>query len=289
MSLTSRMLRFVFNKADTKRDHGLTSPADVLRYDNLQYGEDPVWNTLDIYMPKGTDKPLPTIVSIHGGGYVYGTKEVYQYYGMRFAQRGFAFVNFNYHLAPGHQFPSQLLEINQVLEWVCANAAQFFIDTDNIIIVGDSAGAQLTSQYALLWADSAYAALFNLKVPPFRLAAIALNCGMYEVRAAGAMKGIIRDYLGSNPAQHADKLDVLSRISATYPPTYVMSAANDFLKKNCQPMAELLQSRGVPVEWKIYGDQKDKRAGHVFHVDVRYALADQCNEDEAAFFKKYLK
>ena len=35
----------------------------------------------DRYYPKGASGKLPVIVSIHGGGYVYGTKEVYYHYG----------------------------------------------------------------------------------------------------------------------------------------------------------------------------------------------------------------
>ena len=49
-------------------------------------------------------------------------------------------------------------------------------------------------------------------------------------------------------------------------------------------MAELLQSRGVPVKWKIYGEPSDKKARHAFHCDIRYDLATKCNDDEAAFF-----
>ncbi len=296
MSFAAKVLNFMFNKFDTKRDAGLTSPEDVVRHNDIQYGEDPKWNALDVYYPKGTEKPLPTIVRIHGGGYVYGTKEVYQYYGMNLAQRGFTFVNFNYHLAPARKFPTQLGEINQVLEWMCANAAEYCIDTNNICIVGDSAGAQLGSQYSLMWADPEYAALFDIKVPDFRLAAIALNCGMYEpqdgVPAKGMMKmmkSLLKDYYDGNPAQWADVMNVTGRIRDNYPPSYVMSAAHDFLKDNCQPMAELLESRGVPVEWKIYGTEEDKMAQHIFHCNIRYDLATVCNDAEAAFFRKYIR
>ena len=53
-------------------------------------------------------------------------------------------------------------------------------------------------------------------------------------------------------------------------------------------MAELLQSRGVPVKWKIYGEPSDKKARHAFHCDIRYDLATKCNDDEAAFFLEHI-
>ena len=291
MSLTSRLINYFFTKSDAKRDKGLTSPKDIIRRDDIQYCGDPVWNLLDVCYPTGTDRPLPAIVNIHGGGYVYGTKEAYQYYCMDLAQRGFAVVNFNYHLAPKHRFPMQLHEVNRVFEWMCDNATEYYIDLNNIFIVGESAGAHLTSQYSLMWADPDYAALFGIKVPKFRLAAIALNCGMYDAIADGPLKlilkNVFRDYYGRNIAQYSDMLNIEGRIKSNYPPSYVMSSARDFLKHKCQPMAELLLSKGVPVEWKIYGEPSDKMAGHAFHCDIRYGLATRCNDDETAFFGRY--
>ena len=32
-------------KSDTKRDAGLTTPADIKRFDNIQYGEDSKWHS----------------------------------------------------------------------------------------------------------------------------------------------------------------------------------------------------------------------------------------------------
>ena len=55
---------------------------------------------LDVYRPKLNIKgKLPVIMSVHGGGWVYGDKDVYQWYCMNLAQRGFAVVNYSYRLA----------------------------------------------------------------------------------------------------------------------------------------------------------------------------------------------
>ncbi|MDE7257780.1 MAG: carboxylesterase family protein, partial [Lachnospiraceae bacterium] len=90
MSAASDMIRKTFGEGDDKRDAGLTTPDNIERYDDIQYGTDPKWNVLDVYRPKlrKGDK-LPVIVSVHGGGWVYGDKERYQYYCMSLAQHGF--------------------------------------------------------------------------------------------------------------------------------------------------------------------------------------------------------
>ena len=101
MSRMSEYVRKSFKMNDEIRDAGLTTPADVVRYDDILYGSDEVWQRLDVYRPAEAEgKTLPVIVSVHGGGFVYGDKELYQYYCMNLAQKGFAVVNFTYRLAP---------------------------------------------------------------------------------------------------------------------------------------------------------------------------------------------
>lgn len=100
MSDIAETIREQFGKGDAIRDAGNTTPADVERHDNILYGSDPKWQILDVYRPKNHAGKLPVIISYHGGGWVYGTKEVYQWYCMSLAQRGFAVINYTYRLAP---------------------------------------------------------------------------------------------------------------------------------------------------------------------------------------------
>ena len=121
MSLYGLGLRASFKISDTIRDRGLQAPKDIVRFDNLPYGTDPRWQTLDVYRPKNAGgTALPVIVSVHGGGWVYGDKNLYQYYCMSLAQHGFAVVNFSYRLAPRHKFPAALQDTDAVFHWVMA-------------------------------------------------------------------------------------------------------------------------------------------------------------------------
>ena len=51
-------------------------------------------------------------------------------------------------------------------------------------------------------------------------------------------------------------------------------------------MAELLRSRGVDCDCHIYGDQS---VGHVFHCNMRLDIGRQANDDQTAFFRRYLR
>ena len=288
MSVESFSFWFFASRSDAKRDRGLKTPEDIRRIDRIPYGPDARWNTLDVYRPRGKAGKLPVIVNIHGGGYVYGSTKQYQFYCMGLAQRGFAVVSFNYHLAPKYKFPTPVRDTNLVMEWICRKAEIYGFDTDNVVIVGDSAGAQLASQYAVICTDPDYAKIMEITPPEFTLRAVGLNCGMYDLKKrAGEIPGnkLMVDYFTKDPSVYGKKLDVLSHVTEKFPPAYLLSAKGDFLVEQCRPMAELIRSKGVPCEYRIYGDEK---TGHVFHLDMRSDLARNANDEEIAFIREHL-
>lgn len=298
MSFTGIMFRLLAGYGDKKRDAKLAAPEDVTALKDIAYADGGKYNLLDIYYPKAAKGMLPVIVSIHGGGYVYGTKEVYYHYGLYLAQQGYTVVNFNYHLAPKAKFPTQLAEINQVFTWMAANAERFHMDINNVFVVGDSAGAQLNSHYAAIYSNPEFAAKFDFTVPSdVKIRAVALNCGMYtidgsednEKNTSGLNSNdLMNDYLGkARPQKLMEQIDVLGNITSAFPPAFIMTAEYDFLKENAEPMYEFLQEKGVPCEWKKYGEEGQNYMAHVFHVNMNLEEAKQCNQDEIAFFRKY--
>ncbi len=290
MSIQGLLLRCSFARSDRQRDAAIALPEGVTQCRNISYGPYGDSSLLDVYYPDGTTGPLPTIVSIHGGGYVYGSKELYRRYGMDMARRGFAFVNFNYRLAPKWKFPTPLADTAAVLEWVEKNAGRYYLDPARIVLVGDSAGAQLASQYAAICTDPAYAALFTLKKPHVRICALGLNCGMYDLtaQAQAPRKGILLDYFGRQFSADDPRCRVMDAVTGAYPPAYITTSCHDFLREQAQPMWAHLQEQGVPSQWHCYGSEEDETVGHVFHVNIVLPDAVQCNDDAAAFFRQYV-
>ena len=290
MSFQAFMFNTTASVNDYRRDKAIPLPQGVAQCRNISYSCHGKWGLLDVYHPDGATHPLPTIVSIHGGGYVYGTKEIYRRYGMDMARRGFAFVNFNYRLAPKWKFPTPLWDTNSVMEWICRNARRYHLDPSRIILVGDSAGAQLASQYAAIWENPAYAEKFHMTVPAITIRALGLNCGMYDIPAmcGGKRSGLSLDYLGRTIPADDPRLDVLGHIRPGYPPAFITTACHDFLRANAEPMCEFLQTRGIKARWKCYGTEDNKQIAHVFHVNIALEEAVRCNDDAAAFFRECL-
>lgn len=296
MEFDAQKLRNDFGSSDQKRDAGLTTPAQIRRYDNIAYGEYGKYNLLDIYHKKDVTSPQKTIIDIHGGGWTYGDKDVYQYYCMDMAQRGFTVVNFSYRLSPENPFPAALEDINTAFTWVSANAAAYNIDLDKICVTGDSAGAQLASQYLTLLTSSEYRKLFPMQIPYDRITvkAVALNCGCYNMEERMGNGGdepylaYIDKALSEDRDMTLERMNVLKYINADFPPAYVMTSEYDFLKKQARPMYELLRDKGVDCEYKLYGKAGDEYMVHVFHLNQRLKEAQICNDEECGFFNRIL-
>ena len=279
---------------DAKRDAGLTIPQDVLRFTDLSYG-DYAENVLDVYCPQGTTTPLPTIVSIHGGGWFYGDKELYSHYCMRLAQRGFTVVNFTYRLAPEHKYPAPLQDSCRVLHWMQQHAQEYFIDLNNVFMLGDSAGGQLCHQLLTMMTNPKYAALFDFGAPSdFHVNACALNCGCYFLpfsRLCSPQKcgAIFAAYFPENYLPLLQQFKAEKYATKDFPPAFVMSAANDYLRFMAKPMYRILRRKGVEAQLHIYGTKAQKKIGHVFHVNCKLDLAAQCNDDECNFFRAHIR
>lgn len=292
-----QIIRTEFKANDDIRDAGLTTPADVVRFDDIPYGADPKWQSLDVYRPRSAgDGVLPVIVSVHGGGWVYGDKERYQYYCMSLARRGFAVVNFTYRLAPEHPFPAHLEDVNTVFTWVQEHAADYHFDAKNVFAVGDSAGAHLLGLFTGLCTDPAYAARFPFKpYPGFKPRAIALNCGAYEIKfnpdpdAFDQTRELMKVLLPNHGTEaELETVNVLGRINPKFPPVFLMTAVGDFLQDAALDCARALSHSNVPFNYRLYGSA-EAPLYHVFHCNLRQPEGEQCNDDECAFFKSQIR
>ena len=157
-------------------------------------------------------------------------------------------------------------------------------------MVGDSAGAQLTSQYAAMLHNLEYMAHFRFSHPGIFLRALGLNCGMYDAvqQAAPPRKGIAKDYLGRRLTADDPRLQVLDAIGENYPAAHITTACHDFLRPCASPMYDLLTSRGIDCRMDVYGSEEDPTIGHVFHINILQPQAIACNDDQCNFFRRYL-
>ncbi len=103
----------------------------------------------DLYLPKAA-KAAPALVAVHGGGWVAGARNAFQYWGPYLAERGYAVFSISYRLATKTKtFPEAVQDVLAGVQFLRGKAGAFGIDPARIGLIGASAGAHLAALAAL--------------------------------------------------------------------------------------------------------------------------------------------
>jgi acetyl esterase/lipase len=133
--------------ADDAAGH-VTHNLNLRVYKNLSYSmpQRPRC-TGDLYVPASTVAvPVPAVLLIHGGGWTRGDKsdaDMQLLIGKLVAD-GYAVFNINYRLVQdGGRFPYSIGDVRNALVYLHSNAFSYGIDSENIALMGSSAGGYL--------------------------------------------------------------------------------------------------------------------------------------------------
>jgi len=117
---------------------------------NISYASNHEDQVCDIFLPERTTL-TPVIVLVHGGGFKFGDQgmTVIQPVIERAVKEGYAVVSVDYRKSGDATYPAALADVKAAVRYVRANAEKFDLDTDKIVIWGESAGAYLSAMTAL--------------------------------------------------------------------------------------------------------------------------------------------
>lgn len=105
--------------------------------------------TLDIFeAKKSLKKGSPVLLYVHGGSWVYGTKEIPDVISPlldAFREEGFVIISTSYELMRGEEnFNKQIADIKDTIRWIYKNKEEYNFNTDKIGVIGASSGAHLS-------------------------------------------------------------------------------------------------------------------------------------------------
>lgn len=261
-------------------DSGDAADVDSASYTSNSY--------MDICVPisymTDENRKYPVIVSVHGGGWFYGDKELYSHYCCLLAEHGYVVVNFNYRLSPQNKYPAAIEDVAYMVRYIHENSQILGIDMDNFYMVGDSAGAQLTANYCIIASNSDYREKLDFFTYDLLPKKVCLNCGAYNM--AERNDNVSAWYLKNAVTEEQYKLfkDQLDYVNTDFPEAYLMYSVNDDLASHTKAVDEVLNKVGVAHITKAYG-QNNPDSGHIFHMNMYNPEGILCNEDECAFMK----
>jgi acetyl esterase/lipase len=99
---------------------------------------------LDLYVPEKADNSLPTIVWIHGGAWMAGSKDG-GVPALSLVSKGYAVASINYRLSQHAVFPAQIEDCKAAIRWLRANSKTYNLNPGRIGVWGASAGGHLVA------------------------------------------------------------------------------------------------------------------------------------------------
>jgi acetyl esterase/lipase len=212
--------------------------------------------SLDLFTPKNVTGPLPTIVVVHGGGWLNGDKEKFRALALAFAERGYVTAAVGYRLAGEARFPAAVYDCNAAVRFLRANAKEFHVDPQRIGAVGGSAGGHLVglmgtgADVAELQGDGGNAGVSSA------VQSVVVMAGPMEVETGSVAEKSRLDPENSNANQWIGKsideapeayrlASPIAHVSERTPPTLFMAGELDNPSRNTA-FREKLRDLGIP-------------------------------------------
>ncbi len=193
---------------------------------------------LDVYRRRDRPTGCPTLLQIHGGGWVLGSKNEQGIPLMlHLASRGWVCVSADYRLAPRATFPEPLMDLKHAIKWIRTHGTEYGANPDFLVVTGGSAGGHLSSLVALTANDPEYQPGFE-DVDTSVRGCVAFY-GVYDFtdrhghyRNPGLAKLLQRYVMKAQIGASRDafeKASPMSRVHAEAPPFFVIHGDRDTL------------------------------------------------------------
>lgn len=244
---------------DTPRLQSEEYPSDVKVDSDIKYGK----HVLDIYWPQN-DKAKPdskdAFFLIHGGAFVYGSKELDKRFGMCLAlESGIPVVNVNYTLMPEGDLKDILDELFQAVDFIADNYG-----FNRLHYTGDSAGGYLAFIMSCLTKDKSTRVEAGLP-GDIKVTVGSVNpvCGCYKNRKFG-FPGWYFEKNNKLPKFCYNLFDLVKRTGS--PSAAIVTGDKDFLRKENQKLKKLYDEMGIKAEFIDAISNDDEQAFHVFPI-----------------------
>jgi len=193
---------------------------------------------LDVYRQRSHPTGCPTLLQVHGGAWVIGSK-THQALPLMYdmASRGWVCVSANYRLSPHATFPDHLIDLKHALRWIREHGAEYGADPNFVVVTGGSAGGHLAALLALTANDPEYQPGFeevdtsvSACVPFYGVYDFTDRYGVWQ---HGAMlrlaeRQIMKASIEEAPEDY-EKASPISRVHSGSPPFFVVHGSADTL------------------------------------------------------------
>lgn len=263
------------DKSDKKRMATQTPPENVVKVKDVEYLDDGnPYHKFDVFYPEGTipKEGLPVIIDIHGGGWMYASKDLNEYYCMELANKGYCVFSISYRLVPDVTVYEQIKDCTDALAYINSNMKNYPANKKTVMLTGDSAGGQLALYSTILNNNPDAREIFGTVETKLNIKCLLLTSPVTYAKSGGwfsiyTKKMWGKDYKTKAAYNYMD-LDEIMELANNMPPTYFITSSGDTLAHDQTVNAyNYFADKGYECEIQDFTDLKDgKKLPHVFSV-----------------------
>ena len=286
------------DKSDKKRMATQTPPENVVKVKDIPYIDDGnPYHKFDVFYPKGkiAKEGLPVIIDIHGGGWMYATKDLNEYYCMELAKKGYCVFSISYRLVPDVTVNEQIKDCTEALAFIRANMKDYPANKKTVMLTGDSAGGQLALYSTILNNNPDAREIFGTVDTKLNIKCLFLTSPVTYAKSGGwfsiyTKKMWGKDYKTKSTYNYMD-LNEIMELANDMPPTYFITSSGDTLAHDQTVNAyNYFVEKGYECEIEDFTDLRDgKKLPHVFSVlDPFDEYGQKAIDDALDYYQKAL-
>ena len=250
------------------------------------------------------NKKKPLFLYIHGGGWISGITKMRNPYIQNWAELGFYCASISYSYAPQEVFPAQIKEIFTAIDYIIDHAEGLNIDTENVVIAGESAGGYYISFVAHCLSHPDILERLGItfrNADKFSIKALVSHCGCFNLQSLvdekkeqskfPDIKMMTSTFIGKNLEETKRFLNsdegkiAVPQFDETFPPSFLIWATKDYLRYETFDLSEQLTAHGV--SHRTY--QADgKIAAHAWSIATIFNESKDCLKETIDFVLPYL-
>lgn len=283
----------VTEKADAKNHATQSLPEGIKEENNFAYIDDGnKYHLLDVYYPEENDGKLPVIIDVHGGGWMYGDKELNKIYCEYLASRGFMVFNMSYRLVPDVFVEEQMKDVSAAIKWINENLDRFPADRTKIMLTGDSAGGMLAAFTGVFSCSEEARNIYGTVDFGMKFNCVALTSPVAYMNEDGIVGSYCRVMWDEAPFKTCVRpylnIDEIIDCAPDYPPTLMITSSGDILAlKQTRKLHELFMQKGLVSELYDTPKYDGKNLPHVYAVQRPIDEPGiKCIDRMAEFFRR---
>lgn len=266
------------------------SACGVEIFSDLSYKDDgDSCHNFDLYYGNPKTETLPTIIMVHGGGLVYGRKELNKYLGISFAQKSFNVANINYRLLPDVTFPDQIKDVADAFAYIYENSPRLKLNRGEIFILSDSAGSLLSLAALALMKDSKIRNIFGINALDFDISGLAFISPMTGLVKSGSLSLINEPARRNLTIEQIPFTDNILKTleNTTLPPSIIATSEEDFIRDQALCLKAFLDSKNIRNKFLYFKKKESYPLDHGFAISHPNLSESGLVLDEIGeFFKK---